>query len=100
MRRRGGTILDDLISLPWWVSVACAAVAFILLRFIVPLFVPNGPVTGSNYALKGILGGVSAAAPLVALFLLIPAPIAALRQRRERRLLDSQFCGTLPLSTR
>jgi restriction system protein len=90
MGRRGGSILEDLISLPWWVSVACAAAAFITLRFIVPVFLPAGPATSANYALKGILGGVSSMAPLLALVLLIPAPIAALRQWRERRLLDSQ----------
>ncbi len=90
MGRRHGSILDDLIILPWWVSVVCSAAAFVMLRFVVPLFNPPGPATSSNYALKGILGGFSAAAPFVALFLLIPAPIAAFRQRRDRRLLDSQ----------
>ena len=90
MARRGGSILDDLISLPWWVSVACAAVAYVVLRFILPGSIPAGPTTSANYALKGILGGVSSMAPLVAFVLLIPAPIAALRQWRERRLLDRQ----------
>ncbi len=90
MGRRGGTILDDLIRLPWWVSVVCSATAFVALGFIVPLFIPAGPATSSNYALRGILGGISPMAPLVALVLLIPAPVAALRQWRERRLLDSQ----------
>jgi restriction system protein len=90
MGRRGGTILDDLIRLPWWVSIACSGAAFVVLRFVVALFIPAGPATSANYALKGILGGISTMAPLVALVLLIPAPLAALRQWRERRLLDSQ----------
>jgi restriction system protein len=90
MGRRTGSILEDLIKLPWWVSVVCSATAFVMLRFVLPLLIPSGPATSSNYAFRGILGGVSAAAPFVAFFLLIPAPVAALRQWRERRLLDSQ----------
>jgi restriction system protein len=90
MGRRGATILEDLMRLPWWVSAACSGAAFVVLRFVVALFIPAGPATSANYALKGILGGIGTVAPLVALFLLIPAPIAALRQWRERRLLDSQ----------
>lgn len=90
MARRNASILDDLAKCPWWVSVVVSAAAFIGLRFILPLFITSGPATSSNYAAKGLLGGLSAAAPFVALFLLIPAPIAAFRQWRERRLLDQQ----------
>lgn len=90
MPRRNGSILDDLMKCPWWISVAFSAAAFIGLRFILPLCIPSGPATSSNYAAKGLLGGLSAAAPFIALFLLIPAPIAAFRQWRERRLLDQQ----------
>jgi len=90
MGRRDGIILDDLINLSWWLSVAGTVAAFILLRFIVPVFMLAGPLTGSNYALKGILGGLSTATPLVAIFLLIPDPGTAFRLRRQRRLLDSQ----------
>jgi restriction system protein len=90
MARRNDSILDDLAKCPWWVSIALSATAFIGLRFILPLFIPSGPATSTNYAAKGLLGGLSAAAPFIALFLLIPAPIAAFRQWRERCLLDKQ----------
>jgi len=90
MARRDASILDDLAKCPWWVSVVASAAAFIGLRFILPHFIPSGPATSSNYAARGHLGGLSAAAPFIALFLLIPAPIAAFRQWRERRLLDKQ----------
>jgi restriction system protein len=90
MARRGEGLLNLLIAIPWWASVALSATAFIGIRFILPLFIPSGPASSSNYALKGVLGGVSSAAPLVALFLLIPAPIAAFRQWGEGRLLDKQ----------
>lgn len=91
MARRDERILDLLVAAPWWVSVALSATAFILLRYIAPAFIPAGPANSSTYALKGILGGVSSAAPLVALVLLIGAPIAAFCQWRERRLLDKQY---------
>ncbi len=90
MARLDESILDLLVAAPWWVSVALSATAFILLRYVAPAFIPAGPATSSYYVLKGILGGVSSAAPLVALVLLIAAPIAAIRQWRERRLLDKQ----------
>ncbi len=90
MSRRRESILDDLVRCPWWVSVLLSVTAFIGLRFVLPLFIPAGPVTSSNYAAKGLLGGVSTAAPFIALFLLIPAPIAAFRQWHERRLLEKQ----------
>jgi len=90
MPRRNETILDELAKCPWWVSVALSATAFVVLRFVLPLYVPSGPATASNYAIKGMLGGLSAGAPFIALFLLIPAPIAAFRQWREGRLLNKQ----------
>jgi restriction system protein len=90
MTQRKDSILDDLVKAPWWVSVVCAAGAFVMLRFVVPLMIPAGPVNSSNYALKGIFGAAPVAATFVALFLLIPAPVAAFRQWRERRLLDNQ----------
>jgi restriction system protein len=90
MARRKENILDDLAKAPWWVSVVLAAGTFIVLRFIIPLLTPAGPATASNYALKGVLGAAPVMAPFVAFVLLIPAPIAAYRQWRERRLLDQQ----------
>ncbi len=90
MARRDECILDLLVAAPWWLSVALSATAFILLRYVAPAFIPAGPATNSYYALKGILGGIRSAAPLVALAPLFAAPIAAIRQWRERRLLDGQ----------
>jgi restriction system protein len=72
------------------VSVLLSVTAFIVLRFVVPLFIPSRPATSSNYALKGILGAAPGVAPFVALVLLLPAPVAAFRQWYERRLLEKQ----------
>lgn len=90
MGRRNASILNDLYKAPWWVSVVVSVVAYIGLRFVLPLFIPSGPATASNVAVRGFLSGLSQAAPIIALFFLIPAPIAAFRQWGERRLLDNQ----------
>ena len=90
MAQREERILDMLVAGPWWLCVALSATAFILLRYIAPAFIPAGPATNSYYALKGILGGIRSAAPLVALVLLMAAPVAAIRQWREGCLLDTQ----------
>jgi len=90
MARRKSNILDDLIKLPWWVSVVLSALAYVGLRFVLPLFIPAGPTTLSNMVTKAWLTTLSQTAPFVAFVFLIPAPIAAYRQWREGRLLDSQ----------
>ena len=90
MAQRDERILDLLVAGPWWLSVALSATAFVLLRYVAPAFIPAGPATNSYYVLKGILGGIRSAAPLVALVLLMAAPTAAIRQWRERCLLDGQ----------
>lgn len=86
MARKDRSILNLLVEAPWWVSVALSAGVFILLRFAVPTFAP----ARASFALKGILGAAPAVAPFVAVLLLLPAPLAAYRQWRERRLLDKQ----------
>ena len=90
MARRDEYILDVLSQYPWWVSVCLSAAAYVGLRFVVPLFIPAGPPTSSNFVTKGFLGGLSAGAPLVAIVLLLSAPLAAIRQWQQSRLLDKQ----------
>jgi restriction system protein len=86
--RRNEGLLDLLVEVPWWVSVVLSGFTFVLLRYVVVYLSPANP-TGFPFA--AIIGKAAPmAAPFIALFLLIPAPIAAVRQWRERRLLDSQ----------
>ena len=73
MARRKSSVADDLILLPWWVSVILAAAAYAILPGVLPRPIVNG----------GIVGFVTIA-------LLAIAAISALRAWSNRRLLEAQ----------
>jgi restriction system protein len=83
-RRARQSFLEVLMELPWWVSVAVAAIVYALLRF-------GAPAYFSGHAVTAALGQAAAqAAWMFGLFFLIPAPFAAFRQYRRKNLLDAQ----------
>jgi restriction system protein len=84
MARRNESILNLLAQCPWWVSVVVSGAAYVFLKFILP------SIHFESMMFNSFAKGISSAAPFVALFLLLPAPIAALNSWRKRRLLDSQ----------
>jgi restriction system protein len=84
MARKDDSILNQLVKSPWWVSVLVSAAAFVGLGYIFPAIDFGGS------AANGMAKGFSQLAPIVALLLLIPAPIAALNSWRKRKLLDSR----------
>lgn len=68
-RRRKQSILEDLMEMPWWVSVVVAAIAYGGLRFVAPAVLAGSPITAMlGQAARGH-------AWMFGLFLLIPAPI-------------------------
>ena len=81
MARKDESILNLLVECPWWVSVLVSSTAFVFLRFIFPMIDFQG-VAANSFA-----KGLSGAAPMVALVLLLPAPIAALNSflKKKRR---------------
>jgi restriction system protein len=84
MARKNESITNLLIQVPWWVSVVLSGAAYLFLRFIFPSIDLGSPMANS------FAKSLSSAAPIIALVLLIPAPIAALNSWRKRKLLDSQ----------
>jgi len=84
MARRNETILNLLVGFPWWVSLLVSGVAFISLKFILSS-IDFGSTAANSFA-KGLSGGVS----IVALVLLLPAPIAALNSFLKKRRRNSQ----------
>ena len=84
MARRNETILNLLVGFPWWVSLLVSGVAFISLRFILSS-IDFGSTAANSFA-KGLSGGVS----IVALVLLLPAPIVALNSLLKKRRRNSQ----------
>ncbi len=81
MARRNEGILDLLAQSPWWVSPMVAVGSYLGLRFLPSLVGPVAP----DAPAREFLAAATMAAPLVALVLLLPAPIAAFRQWRGRR---------------
>jgi len=79
MARRDESILNLLVECPWWVSVVVSAIAFIGLRFILP------SIDFGGLAANSFVKGLSGAAWLVAIVLLLAAPISALNSRRKRK---------------
>jgi restriction system protein len=85
MGRRKGTILDDLTGARWWVSIIVATGLFLFLKFIVPALIP----ANSNFSMQ-VVGRAAPQIAWLCLVLLIAAPLAAYRQWRGWRLLNSQ----------
>ena len=84
MSRKNEGVLDLLILLPWWVSIISSAVVYVGLKYIAPaIFV-------DNLFLQPMLKALPNIALLVAIVLLVPAPISAFNSRRKRKLLDEQ----------
>ncbi len=79
MGRKDESILNLLVECPWWVSVLVSGFAFVFLKVIFPSIDFHG------MAANAFAKGLSSAAPLVALVLLLPAPIAALNSWLKKR---------------
>jgi restriction system protein len=84
MARRNESILDILMVLPWWVSVIVSALAYIALAIVLPSMEFQSPL------FKGFQSGLPNLAPIIALVLLVPAPISAFSSWRKRKQLDTQ----------
>jgi len=84
MARRNESILDVLVTLPWWVSVTVSALAYIALAVVLPSMEFQSPL------FKGFQSGLPNLAPILALVLLVPAPISAFNAWRKRKQLDAQ----------
>ena len=80
-------MLDLLTHLPWWVSVAVAGIVYFGLSVIVPGFLCTGE---SCPAISAQLAATIQSFAPVAFIFLLPAPIAAIRAWKNRRLLDQQ----------
>ena len=84
MPRKNESIIDILMVLPWWISVITSALAYFILAILLP------SIEFQNPYLKGLATGMPHVAPMLALVLLVPAPISAFNAWRKRKLLDTQ----------
>ena len=83
-RRRQEGIFDILATLPWWVSVVVAGIAYVFFKWVFP------GLAGQSVFLKVMAQAFQGNAGLVSCLFLIPAPIAFFNSSRRRKLLDSQ----------
>lgn len=58
-RKKRTGLVEDLMSLPWQASVICAFVAFVVLRWIVPMFFASHPLLSGIAALAVSLSSVA-----------------------------------------
>ncbi len=83
-RRSKQSVLVALVEMPWQASVVCAVIVYLGLRFALPAALA-GTIIGAGVSL--------AARELAWIFgalFLIPAPFAAFRQHRRKKLFDAQ----------
>jgi restriction system protein len=81
---RKHSILDDLITLPWWFNLFLAAVVYVSLKFWLPTFEFQSPV------FKGLSTTFPNFAGLFAAVLVFAAAISALHAWRKGELLNRQ----------
>ena len=83
---------DILSKFPWWVSVALSGVSYLILKYLVPSieFQQKGPADMTYILFKAVVNIAPTVAPIVALFLSIPALISVINSMRKRKLLDKQ----------
>ena len=84
MTRKDESLMNLLTRLPWWVSIAIAAVSYVALRFILPVL-PIRIFGGNPFAQVS-----PAIALIVAFFFVLAAGMSAFESWRKGRMLDSQ----------
>jgi restriction system protein len=92
MAKRNDSILDLLALFPWWVSVALSGISYLILKYFIPSIElqQKGSADTTYILFKGLANAAPSLAPIIALFLLIPAPVSVIISWRKRKLLDRQ----------
>ncbi|MGV8075322.1 MAG: restriction endonuclease [Syntrophobacteraceae bacterium] len=90
MARRNGSILDDLVLLPWWINVILAVVVYFSFKYWIPTIAFQNPFY------KDFAVALHSFAPVAAGVLLFVAAISAFNAWRKGQLLERQKgIGTL-----
>jgi restriction system protein len=82
--RKKDSLVEMLILLPWWVSVAFAVIAWVALKVVAPA------IAAQDVALRPFASIASGVAPVVGSLLLVSAALSAVRGLGTRRALESQ----------
>jgi len=84
MARKDESLLNLLVRLPWWVSLALAAGLLVLSQFVLPLFSFDNPIIGAMWHAGQYFG------PLFAVILVSVSVNSAIMSWRNSRMLDAQ----------
>ncbi|MGD8950795.1 MAG: DUF2034 domain-containing protein [Desulfobacterales bacterium] len=83
MARKNQSILNQLVILPWWVCLALAAILYIFLKTVLPVF------SFDNFVFNAFARAATGFAPLISFILLVTAAVAAFNQLRKGKMLES-----------
>ena len=88
MPRKNEGLLFELCSLPWWVSAAIAAIAFVGIAYVFPSTSIESPLWAALISLQG--KAMYFAIPIAMIFLL-PTVLSFAERTRKKRLSDRQL---------
>jgi len=91
MRRKSESPVEILVKLPWWVSAAIGGVAFIILRWGLPIW------AGDDAGKKALIGGFVGLAPVLLFTFGILAAVSFWFGRHRGRLIDEQIHPRHPM---
>ena len=84
MARKNESLLNLLVRLPWWVSLALALMVYVFFRFVIPLFSFENPI------IDGMARFCTQIAPVLFLLLVFVSAVSAVISWRNSRMLDAQ----------
>ena len=84
MARKNASLLNLLVRVPWWISIALAVLVLIVSKLIIP------NIAFDNQYIGAFIKGVSGAGNFVAIHLVIAASVSAINSWRKQRLLEGQ----------
>ncbi|MFW6053127.1 MAG: hypothetical protein ACOC8I_04390 [Desulfosalsimonas sp.] len=90
MSRKNGSVLDEFVKLPWWLSVILSVVVYLSFTYLLPL------VAFQHFFFKGIAEMMTGLVPALAGILLLVSGVSLFNAWRKRELLERQKgTGTL-----
>lgn len=84
MAEKDRGLLNDLVELPWWVSVILSVAVYAALTWVVPIFTEGQSIS------RPLTSFFESMAPIAALVLLLVAAVSAYYQLRQGKLLERQ----------
>jgi len=82
--RQDESILNLLVRLPWWVSIAAAFASYIVLEWLFPI------IKVDHFFMKGVMNAFHSLAPVVAFILLMTACLSAISRKKKKALFHRQ----------